>query len=132
MPQYLKSKDDGKLLSVTGGKVFVVPAEVIKKDISASFLNCVDEQGAEQLVYITYTKTGEFSERNTHVLITGNAAEEAEILFNNVQTSRATPDFEAQYAELASQAIIEVRNTLTESDPLTAEQQATVERIAND
>ena len=32
MSQYLKSKDTGELLSVTGGKIFTNPEEVIKKD----------------------------------------------------------------------------------------------------
>lgn len=128
MQQFLKSKEDGKLLSVTGGKVFTNPEEVIKKNITASFLTCQDLQGAEHLVYTAYTKTGTFSERNGFFLISGEEAESAAILFKDINTIRAEKDYTAQYEELASTAILNVPFSIIETTNTTQE----IEEIDND
>jgi len=72
MQKFLKSKTNERLLKVVGGKIFTEPAMVIKLNITASFLDCIDTDGNEQLVYLVYTKTGEYSERNDFYVIEGD------------------------------------------------------------
>lgn len=69
--KFLKSKKDETLLKVIAGKIFTDPKEVIKKDVTASFLECLTTTGEEHLVYLVYTKTGEYSERNDFYVVEG-------------------------------------------------------------
>ena len=129
MSKFLKSKKDETLLKVIAGKIFTDPKEVIKKDVTASFLECITVDGSEQLVYLVYTKTGEYSERNDFYVVEG----EFDRIFPK-PGEKSVPKAD-EYEALAAVAIENVptrETTITSTSNEVFNNQQTIEEVLSD